>query len=202
MPTLRCTDEECECTWSEVSHLAVGADCPECGAPAKAVGVDDDGPARPAQPTSSERAHPGYAREKARQVARQHGFVHPPVVAHKIARDVGFEVRQGTKLGRLSARLVGKVIEVNPDEPAVRQRFSVAHELGHHFLGSRHGDGKLAERGADAFAGELLVPGPMLSDAMQTTTDAEALRKKFAVSGQVLRIAAEHHKLDSRLTGE
>jgi len=164
--------------------------------------VDDDGPVRPAPPTPSERAHPGYAREKARQVVREHGFVRPPVVVHKIARDLGFEVRQGTNLGRLSARLAAKVIELNPDEPAVRQRFSVAHELGHHFLGSRHGDGEIAEREANAFAGELLVPGPMLNAAMGTTTDAAALRKKFAVSRQVLQIAAEHHKLDSRLTGE
>jgi Zn-dependent peptidase ImmA (M78 family) len=126
--------------------------------------------------------------------------VRPPVVAHKIARDLGFEVRESNRLGRLSARLIDKVIEVNSGDPAVRQRFSVAHELGHHFLGTRHGDGKTAEQEADAFAGELLVPGPMLREVMATTTDTAELRRKFAVSGQVLRIAAEHHKLDDRLT--
>lgn len=200
MPALRCTNEECGHTWSERSRLAIGSDCPECGEPAEPVGVDDDGPVRPKAPAPSDYAHPAHARKKARQVARERGFVKPPVVVHKIARDLGFEIHASNRLGDLSGRLVGKVIEVNANESTERQRFSVAHELGHHFLGTRHGDGRTAEREANAFAGELLVPGPMLREAMATTTAAPELRRRFAVSRQVLRIAAEQHKLDDRLT--
>lgn len=130
------------------------------------------------------------------------GFVRPPVVVHAIARSLGFTVRTSHTLGPLSARLVGDAIEVNADEPSVRQRFSVAHELGHHFLGTVHGGGEIAEREADSFAGELLVPGPMLREAIKATSDAAELRKLFAVSRDVLRIAAETHGLVDRLTGQ
>ncbi len=204
MPLLRCTEEECGHTWFEPSHLAVGADCEKCGSPTEVVGVHDvlpeelSGSLLPAE----DRAHPGHARAKARQVTHDHGFVRPPVVVHAIARTLGFTVRPSHRLGSLSARLVGDVIEVDADEPPVRQRFSVAHELGHHFLGTTHGDGQTAEQEADAFAGELLVPGPMLREALRSTTDARALRDLFKVSRDVLRIAAVTHKLDGSVTGE
>lgn len=198
---LRCTDEDCGHSWFERSQLAIGADCACCGEPTEVVGVDDDPPAEVQPPESDARAHPAHARTKAREVARTHGFVRPPVVVHAIARSLGFTVRRSHKLGPLSARLVGDAIEVNADEPPVRQRFSVAHELGHHFLGSVHGGGGIAEREADSFAGELLVPGPMLREAIKATTDAAELRKLFAVSRDVLRIAAETHGLADGLTG-
>lgn len=160
MPLLRCTNEECGHEWFERSQLAVGTECPICDEPTEVVGVDDDPPAELKVASTrlrEERAHPAHAREKAREVLRQHAIGRPPVVVHSIARRCGFEVRESHQLGKLSARLVGKVIEVSADDPPVRKRFSVAHELGHHFLGTRHGDGPLAEREADAFAGELLA---------------------------------------------
>ncbi len=203
MPLLRCTDEECGHQWFERSQLAVGSDCPICESPTYVVGVDDDPPAElnaVSNRLRAERAHPGHARAKARQVLREHRIGRPPVIVHAIARELGFEVRESHQLGKLSARLVGKVIEVNADEPPVRRRFSVAHELGHYFLGTRHGDGPLAEQEADAFAGELLVPGHMLDVAMEQTTDTAELAKIFKVSRQVLEIAATHHKRFDRLT--
>jgi Zn-dependent peptidase ImmA (M78 family) len=120
-------------------------------------------------------------------------------VVHSIARKCGFDIRESRTLGKLSARLVNKVIEVNADDPVVRQRFSVAHELGHHFLGTKHGDGRLAEQEANAFAGELLVPGQMLRSAIEQTADTRELAMLFKVSRQVLEIAAEHHKLFDQL---
>jgi hypothetical protein len=197
VPLLRCTNEECGHEWFERSQLVVGADCPICEEPTKVVGVDDELPAElniVSTQLRDERAHPGHAREKAREVLRQHGIAHPPVVVHSIARKCGFEVRESHQLGQLSARLAGKSIEVNTDDPPVRQRFSVAHELGHHFLGTRHGDGPPAEQEANAFAGELLVPGHMLESAMKQTADTRELTKIFKVSRQVLEIAAKHHR--------
>jgi IrrE N-terminal-like domain len=201
VPLLRCTDDECGYEFFVRSQLAVGAVCEECGADTVLVGVDDDVPEELNESVVRERAHPAHARTKARQVAREHGFVRPPVVVHSIARQLGFTVKPSNRLGSLRARLVGNLIEVNAAEPPVAQRFSVAHELGHHFLGSQHGDGESAEREADAFAGELLMPGPMLRDAMRTTTDAVELRGLFKVSRDVLEIAARTHALADRLTG-
>lgn len=183
--------------------MAVGSDCPVCDEPTEVVGVDDEPPAELNLVSSQlrgERAHPGHAREKAREVLREHGIGQPPVVVHSMARKCGFDIRESHTLGKLSARLVGKVIEVNAEDSAVRQRFSVAHELGHHFLGTRHGDGPLAEQEANAFAGELLVPGHMLRSAMEQTTDTRELAKLFKVSREVLEIAAKQHKLFDRLS--
>jgi len=203
VPLLRCTNRDCGHQWSERSQLAVDSDCPECGDPAEVVGVDNDIPSEldaVASQPRGERAHPGHARERAREVLREHRIARPPVVVHALARKCGFDIRESHTLGKLSARLVGKVIEVNTEDPAVRQRFSVAHELGHHFLGTRHGDGPLAEQEANAFAGELLVPGHMLRSAMEQTTDTRELAKLFKVSREVLEIAAKQHKLFDRLS--
>jgi hypothetical protein len=204
MPMLRCTEQECGHMWFERSALAEGTECEVCGEPTELVGVDDDAPAELAGSVAaaSDRSHPAHARAKAREVAKAHGFVRPPVVVHTIARTLGFTVHPSHNLGTLRARLVGDVIEVNANEPVVAQRFSVAHELGHHFLGTLHGSGQTAEREADAFAGELLVSGPMLREALRDTTDARELRDRFKVSRDVLRIAAETHRLSDRITGE
>jgi hypothetical protein len=200
MPLLRCTDEDCGHEAFVRSELAAGSTCEECGADTVVVGVDDDLPAELFDPAAEARAHPAHARAKARAVARDHGFVRPPVVVHSIARKLGFTITESERLGSLRARMVGDHIEVNASEPPVAHRFSIAHELGHHFLGTVHGDGEAAEREADAFAGELLVPGPMLRDAMNTTTDAGTLRGLFKVSREVLEIAARTHGLEERLT--
>lgn len=202
MPMLRCTDEDCGHEFFVRTHLAVGSTCEECGADTVEVGIDDDAPGEMVQTQVAERAHPAHARHRARQIAREHGFHRPPVIVHTIARQLGFTIERSQRLGTLRARLVGQCIEVNADEPPVAQRFSVAHELGHHFLGTQHGDGETAEREADAFAGELLVPGPMLHEALRTTTDARELRGLFKVSREVLEIAARHHRLADRITGE
>lgn len=203
MPLLRCTNSECRHEWFERSHLAVDSDCPECGEATGVVGVDDELPSEfnavPSQP-QGERARPGHAREMARKVLHEHRIARPPVIVHSLARKCGFDVRESHTLGKLSARLVGKMIEVNADDPVVRQRFSVAHELGHHFLHTRHGDGQLAEQEANAFAGELLVPGQMLRSSIEQTTDTRELALLFKVSRQALEIAAEHHKLKDRLS--
>jgi hypothetical protein len=201
MPLLRCTEQECRHQWYVRSSLALGAECEQCGADTVVVGMDDDGPEQPQIAAVADRAHPGYARTKARQVAKDHGFIHPPVVVHSIARSLGFTIRQSRSLGSLRARLVGQDIEVNANEPPFAQRFSVAHELGHHFLCTQHGDGEAAESEADAFASELLVPGPLLREAMCHSTDAAELRGRFKVSRAVLEIAATTHQLSYRLTG-
>lgn len=203
MPLLRCTNDECGHRWYERSQLALDSDCPECGEPSRVVGVDDEPPAEfntVADRLKDERVHPGHARNKAREILRDHGIAQPHVPVHAVARRCGFTVRQSHQLGSLSARLVGDVIEVNADDPPVRQRFSISHELGHHFLGTRHGDGDLAEQEADAFAGELLVPGHMLESALARTTDTRQLMGIFRVSRQVLEIAARTHKKFDRLT--
>jgi hypothetical protein len=52
------------------------------------------------------------------------------------------------------------------------KRFSIAHELGHHRMQTLHSQGRRVETDANAFAGELLVPGPKLFEALRSTLES------------------------------
>ena len=191
MPVLRCTNTECQHEWFERSWVAEGADCEECGEPAVLADDDDEYPASGSGTAAAEAAHPAHARTLARSLLSQHDVIAPPTDVHAIARALGLSVHVSHQLGDLSARLIGTTIEVSADEPRVRQRFSIAHEIGHHCLHTTHGAGDVAEQEANAFAGELLVSGPMLRE--QSTDDAHQLRRLFDVSRDVLARAARTH---------
>ncbi len=88
-----------------------------------------------------------------------------------------------------------RTIHYNPSEPYVRQRFTVAHELGHHFMnhGERPRDGVAqfnmynfdpVEVQANRFAAELLMPAATVEFfARNNTTNSVAyMAKQFYVS--------------------
>lgn len=91
----------------------------------------------------------------------------------------------------------GFVIHVDKDEPAVRQRFTAAHELGHfvlhkHLVGDRVEDNYLlrseglsnaVEAEANRFAASLLMPRDQIQRAMESgITGADDLAEAFGVS--------------------
>jgi predicted nucleic acid-binding Zn-ribbon protein len=202
VPYYRCTESECGKPFYDPSQFV--DQCPECGG--DAVPFDaDEGPTDhaplvvPGGRAREELAHPAHARERARRLLVEYNITRPPVPVLAIARKAGFEVVEKPDLGSLSARLCDDRIEVSAGESESRKRFSIAHELGHHFLHTHHGSGSTAEREADAFAGELLVPGHMLRAAIVETQSVEELRRVFRVSRQVIEIAAETHRLAGRL---
>jgi hypothetical protein len=202
VPYLRCLDRE-ECGWEgyERSELAIGSPCPRCEGETEVVTDYDEPPAALASERGSrERAQPAAPRARARQVLNAHGTTKPPVPVHAIARLEGFEVVERSNLGSLRGRLIDSTIEVAASDRWVVRRFTVAHELGHHFLGSSHGSGPHVETEANAFAGELLVPGALLHAALGETTSASELAARFQVSQTVLEIAAENHRVLRRLT--
>lgn len=95
--------------------------------------------------------------------------------------------------------------------PEVRQRFSVAHKLGHYLSGHENfshektfidRDKKYLdpqhrqEEEADEFAAELLMPESMLkTDVLFNKLDASALAKKYNVSEQAMWIQLINLKL-------
>lgn len=200
---LRCLDPECGHEWFEKSSLATdGAECEECEGPAKVVGVDDEPPAEIGtveKRLASDPAHPAHARTRARRVLAEHQVTKPPVPVRAIARRCGFEVRESGQLGDLRARMLDDVIEVSDRESEGAQNFSIAHELGHYFLKTQHGDGQRAEDEADAFAGELLVPGHMLMASLAHTSDPAALARQFRASRSAVEASASIHRLSGRL---
>ena len=104
-----------------------------------------------------------------------------------------------------------RIIGVNSNHHPHRQRFSIAHELGHYFLNHRLDDyeknitlenpptgddfSRIQNREADEFANELLVPLPIIKDCYKKIRDSRALADMFNVSQEVVFIALEKHKM-------
>lgn len=204
MPLMRCTNEDCGHEFFHRSRVSELSDCEECGEPAEPVDTyherDDALDHSADQERGLRRPRLVYARDCARTVLDRYDVASPPVPVREIARREGFTVRDHPDLGALRARLRGELIEVAETDSEPVKRFSIAHELGHHFLKTAHEDGREAEIEANAFAGELLVPGPQLLAAVEQTTSAAALANRFQVSQAALRIAAEHHRKAGLLT--
>jgi Zn-dependent peptidase ImmA (M78 family) len=114
-----------------------------------------------------------------------------PIYSTSLAKGVsGVLVRDSEAVG-------GFVIHVDKDEPAVRQRFTAAHELGHFVLhkdmiGERVEDNYLlrsdgfsnaVEAEANSFAANLLMPRDQIAKAMEAgIRTPEQLAKAFGVS--------------------
>jgi hypothetical protein len=151
--------------------------------------------------SATERPRIAYAREAARALLRKHKIGELPVSVRRIAALEGLELRETPSLGEgIRARLVGDIIQVAGGDPELVKRFSIAHEIGHHHMGTVHNQGPQIEREANAFAGELLVPGPKLLEALRDTKDTYRLARLFQVSRQVIQIAAQQHKRGDQLT--
>lgn len=154
-------------------------------------------------------SHPNYneARKKAEELIVARGITEPVVPIFEIAEDNGCTIRFFRPTGEL-LRVAGftdtktKTIYVNESDPAYRQSFTVAHELGHLILG--HGSNEYGvllrnthiettpiEKEANAFASYLLMPEALLRKIMgQYNLDknqVELLAGIFGVSSQAMK---------------
>jgi Zn-dependent peptidase ImmA (M78 family) len=130
------------------------------------------------------------ASKAARGVLHQAGISKPPIPIERLARHLGIEVRREPFEGDLSGMLFREgdrtIIGVNSLHPRSRQRFTIAHEIGHLELHDREGihldrkfpivrqrDGRSSlavdpeEIEANGFAAELLMPASMLEDDIE-----------------------------------
>ncbi|WP_417585373.1 ImmA/IrrE family metallo-endopeptidase [Pelagibacterium sp.] len=127
-----------------------------------------------------------------------------PIDPAKLARRAGASVvadprmREKDLSGSFDLTASGPLITVNPSDAKVRQRFTVAHELGHMFL--KHGAAfrdnarnytsaaLLKEREANNFAAELLMPAEVLQWLIQKKdlTSITALAQALNVSGAAM----------------
>lgn len=121
----------------------------------------------------------------------------PPVDVDAIVSALGFELRERNQVeDALLIRDNGEII-VKTNSPPARQRFSVAHELGHYVKGHEVafararglGDRPVERREADRFAARLLMPEDWLRWAhTELEGNAEALAERFQVSGPAMRL--------------
>lgn len=124
-----------------------------------------------------------------------------PISPEDFARRLGLNVERidnlGTKSGYLDKE--NKKIYVNAADVPERQRFTIAHELGHYCLdhGSSLRDTTMTnwfrvnpmhERLANEFAAELLMPAIAMKAMIEVRNvkDPVALRQAFGVSSQAL----------------
>lgn len=196
MPSYRCG--ACGQSFFERSRLAELSPCQLCGADGEvALETDDPPPPAPAERRVDPRAAP---REAAAALIEECGITGPPVDVETIAQQLGAPVSY-VALGAVDGELRDGRILVNRTLHRVRQRYTIAHEIGHLRL---HGDSKRAggeiEREAQVFAGALLVPPPWLAVAVAENPGFEAIRARFEVSRDALSIALAQARLSGRVT--
>lgn len=151
--------------------------------------------------------------EKTAQILSELDINELPIPIKKIADYIGVQIQSYDLGENISGVLVIKndrgIIGVNPNESSVRQRFTIAHELGHYVLHKntnesifvdkdfsvlfRNQDSSTGEykreQEANSFAASILMPKGMLEEQIQKhfidLTDEIALKglaKKFDVS--------------------
>lgn len=147
---------------------------------------------------------PASPRDTADALLEAAGVTSPPIPIHDLVTGCGVQVLEWDFQdidGLVVEIQAGAVIWTNDSQAPTRQRFTLAHELGHHLL--RHADafhvdlgGDLspnatgghpgydwrAERAANEFAASLLMPASMVRRATATTTNVAALASRFKVS--------------------
>lgn len=140
----------------------------------------------------------------------------PPVDVEEIARNCGISIVRDQLEDDISGFIVRKkdqiYIGINSSHPANRQRFSIAHELGHYFLhltqsndffvdrnaayfrNQKSGQGTISQEiAANTFAAELLMPQRMIEQELSRhegeLDDIEIykLSNQFRVSDQAMR---------------
>jgi Zn-dependent peptidase ImmA (M78 family) len=138
-----------------------------------------------------------HIRELAASLLREHGVTTPPVPIEDIVRRSGLKIRLEPLESDLSGFVVRRdghgLIGVNSAHAKVRQRFTVAHELGHYLLHQNdqwHVDrsvftrfrSDVSSKGTDPeeieanlFAAEILLPREMLHEDMQTLKSVDVL---------------------------
>ena len=143
-----------------------------------------------------------YIKEVAQKALVSADCMSLPVDVKKVAEKFGLSVIEFDFIDSISGVLKKdrNVIGVNKKHSKVRQRFTIAHELGHFLLG--HDIGKNedilddnsekpihTEREANIFASELLMPHDLLvNEVKKEKIDLKRLASIFDVSEQAISI--------------
>lgn len=196
MPWFVCTNEDCEHRFFERSDLAAMSPCPVCED--DSVEPEYDEPTPPAAPTPTARERAVDARNEAERFLQKHKVTEVPVDVERLAHAERFTIER-RPLGEDDGETVGRCIRVNSEQALVRQRFTIAHELGHFVMHSSHGTDDASESQADVFAGALLIPRDALRRAFATTKDPKALARQFLVSRDAMWIALKDARLVTKI---
>lgn len=196
MPYFVCQNDECGHRFFERSALAAMSGCPACGEDDVEIEQGDWEPVAATPPRPSERA--AEIRAEAERLLARYKIIGPPVDVERIAFGEGLRIVR-KQLGEIDGFVEDDVLTVNAAHARTRQRFTIAHELGHLVL---HADGTddNSEREADQFASGLLIPRPMLRHAVAESRERDVLRRRFNVSREALWIALKDARLEQAIS--
>lgn len=143
-------------------------------------------------------------KESAMRRLRENGLLGTPVDIHSVAEFLGLEVCEEAMDDELSGyiepRQSGWVIGVNVYHHPNRQRFTIAHEIGHFILhkpteklvdvtfARRSGRRNTMENEADAFAAALLMPENEVREHIASGVNSlDKVAAKFGVSAMAAK---------------
>lgn len=145
------------------------------------------------------------------------GVLHEPVPLRDVVSALNLEVVQRAREPFQSEAALeplgdGHAIVMHGTASEERRRFSIAHEIGHFVL---HGQRARAERGgavnqamsreereADLFAAALLMPEPLVRQAVaEQGADVARLADRFEVSEQAMQVRLRYLGLAGRQNG-
>lgn len=134
----------------------------------------------------------------ANHVLRRFAITRPPVPVEDIAKAIGLRIERVPApgwTGAIDSRVEPPIVWVDSVDAAVRQRFTIAHELGHlflHPLGQLFRDGTFAgtqqERDANDFAAAMLMPLWLVEPVLRSTQRKTTLASMFHVSQAAMDI--------------
>jgi Zn-dependent peptidase ImmA (M78 family) len=141
-----------------------------------------------------------FCRQKAKKLLEDLKIIDPPVDVESIAMRCGLEVHYLKKGKGFYGRLLKerRIIEVEQSTHPHRQRFTIAHEIGHFILGhnpifcvfddkSTRDPIKINEKQARVFASELLMPEKWIRDYwLESKRDHKEMARKFHVSEEAM----------------
>jgi Zn-dependent peptidase ImmA (M78 family) len=160
----------------------------------------------------------GLAKRKAEALLEEAKIKKPPVPVEELARRAGLVLKFEPFVGKAMSGMLhrgarGGVVGVNSLDSATRQRFTIAHELGHFLLHAKelHIDegyslrfrNALSSKGVDddeieanQFASHLLMPASLMEEDVRKlgridVDDGEAietLAKRYEVSPQAMTL--------------
>lgn len=145
----------------------------------------------------------GVARKLARKLLKDAEIHKAPIVLNEVVRHIRKNQKIkvlawefGKKTSGIQISTNGQVIiGYNSKQHVNRQRFSVAHELGHYLLGHTHKASNYNSRNkgsfeleAYEFASELLMPLAEIKKDYIGQTNPKTLASKYQVSEQVMWI--------------
>ncbi len=137
----------------------------------------------------------------------------PPINVVAVAARCGLAIQYRDDLpaqvaGFLYRGPLWDVIVVNALHPHVRQRFTIAHQIGHRWCGDSRVSCREVhlsyswecELAADAFASELLMPEPLVLEEWNRCRGLSALAHRFEVSEAAMARRLHELRLYARVT--